>query len=687
MPGYQHASYSGETITLKNGHVRLDVHKRITGWGWGEIYTAVGKFMGVLEHLGELMLRDQEIPMRLESQDIQRESGDFGERLIFSVKSVIIQEKLRGTSFESWINYPFDQPCMEGEVCLTLAPDQPILYLSYRLRSKINLYARYVRGPWLKVGEGAFGTEKDDAIFPGIEWLMGDEWSSGTDWFKDPWAMRLVPHPNKVTIPLMALSHRGIGIGLAWNPHQLATGWFNYRRHCPQPVFASPNFIDRRNNHLMGLMVPAVEVEAQENQVYADPPLELHPDQRVEFDAEIFLCEGDSLDVVVSWVKRHGLPAVPEPRWPLTQALDRIAAAYNTRLWHEGKGFGTEQTPNGIRPVPPRFADRYIEKNADSSLAKELQAKIDWCRRQPGYERARRSHFPASREDQLRRGRELLSYQRGDGSFPFDPDGRHYVKDDFRVARECVEPMGIPQDTALDICVAPAIELLRVAEATGEQAFREAARKALEYCLPMRRPEGGDYWETPLHSPNLLAAGHAAIAYYLGYKAFGDPRYLEKAIRWIRSLLPFTHLWQPRMVPMIYNTKPCLCSSDWYFANWVRDHVQWEVLETFALSLNCGIDWGQVDPEIDWHRYHKGITVAALRWMLDHTEENWLPHNLPATLELYRRGLLDDCFADTHNSVTGNYGGMAIPPDVIAVNLLSVLDYAAKKPPDDALEA
>ena len=98
------------------------------------------------------------------------------------------------------------------------------------------------------------------------------------------------------------------GIGLAWDPNQHVTGWFNYRRHRPQPVFASPNFVDRRNNHLMGLMVPDVEAESQENQVYAEPPLELHLEQRVQFDAEIFLVDGDSLDVMVDWVKRHGLP-------------------------------------------------------------------------------------------------------------------------------------------------------------------------------------------------------------------------------------------------------------------------------------------------------------------------------------------------------------------------------------------
>jgi hypothetical protein len=126
---------------------------------------------------------------------------------------------------------------------------------------------------------------------------------------------------------------------------------------------------------------------------------------------------------------------------------------------------------------------------------------------------------------------------------------------------------------------------------------------------------------------------------------------------------------------MAYNTKPCLCSSDWYFANWVRDHVQWEVLETFLLSRRLGIDWGEVDPELDWRRYHKGVTVAAMRWMLDHTDGAWLPHNIPSSLELYRQGLMDGCFADTHNTTTGNYGGAGIMPDAIALNIQYVMEY------------
>lgn len=675
MPGYKHASFGGETITLENKHMRLDMHKRICGWGWGEIYSPSGKFMAVLDHLGEIMLRDQDIPMRLEADSVSRESGDFGDRLVFHVKSTVVQEKLKGTSFEGWMRYPFDQYALEGEVTLTLAPDEPVLHMSQKLVSKLNGYARYIRGPWLKVGEDSFGTKKDDAIFPGVEWMIGDEWSSGTDWFKDPWALKYIPHPNKVSIPVMAVSHEGTGIGLAWNPNAVSTGWFNYRKHTQQPVFASPNFLDRMNNHVMGLMVPDVETEAFENKVYADPPLELHLDQRITFDADIFLSQGDSLQVITDWVKRKGMPK-PCPRWPYEETLDRIATAYNTRFWYEGKGFGNEQHPQHTGPSIPAFLEQYVQEHPDTQLGKELKEKLEWCSKQPGCKRGKRwMDTKQDKAELLKKGQELLSYQHEDGSFSFDPDGRHYTKDDFVVARGFIEPMGLDGDTALDISILPAMELLRLAGATGEETFKEGARKALDCCMEMKRPEGGDFWETPLHSPNLFAAGHAAVAYYLGYEAFGDSRYKDKAIHWIRTLLPFTHLWEPKNIKMLYNTKPCLCSSDWYFANWVRDHVQWEVLATFALSTEMGIDWGKVDPELDWHRYHEGITTAAMRWMLDHREENWLPHNMPWTLESYRKGLFDDCFPDTFNTTTGNYGGMVIMPDAIAANIYGVLRY------------
>lgn len=668
QPRFKHGAYGLESIELSNGHIQLIMFKRLNGWAWGEIYSPSGKFMAVLEHLGEVMLRDQDIPVRLEADSVYTKSSPEGKSLVFNVKSTVVREKLKGTSFEKWMLYPLEHPCVVGEVTLTIPPDKPIIYMKYRLESTANYFARYIRGPWLRVGEESFGTKKDDAIFPGVEWLIDNEWSSGSDWFKYPWSERYVPHPNKVSIPLMALSYEGTGIGLAWQPNQIATRWFNYRIQRPQPVFAVPNFIDKMNNSLMGLMVPDASGEGQENKVYADIPLELRVGQMINFDAELWLSQGNSLNVVMDWVKRHGLPEPPEPKWTFKDTLDRIAGAFNSNFWVEGKGFRGS-------PSVPDFLERYVRENANTKLAKELKGKIDWCRTQI---HEKKGNSDSNIKDLIEQGDKLVQLQRDDGSFYFDPEGRHYVKDDFKVATSFIEPMGLAGDTALDLCMTPVPTLLDIAEKTGKQEYKNAARKALEFCMTMTRPEGGDYWETPLHAPNLLAAGHAAIAYYLGYKSFGDERYKEKAIYWIRSLIPFTHLWETSTVKMMYNTKPCLCSSDWYFANWVRDHVQWEVLLVFNMSSNYGIHWDEIDPAINWDRYFKGITVAAIRWMHTHDDNDWSPHNLPSTYEPFKSGEYDYCFADTHNSTTGNYGGAFIGPDLIAANIYTLIDRNKK---------
>jgi len=114
MPVYRNASPAGESVVLKNPGLRLELYKRLTGWGWGEMFDGNGRCVAVLEHLGEVLLRDQEIPMRLEAAEYRRESGEFGERLIFPVRSAVVREKLRGTSFANWVHYPLDAPILEG---------------------------------------------------------------------------------------------------------------------------------------------------------------------------------------------------------------------------------------------------------------------------------------------------------------------------------------------------------------------------------------------------------------------------------------------------------------------------------------------------------------------------------------------------------------------------------------------
>lgn len=676
-PCYRKTGYANESITLKNDFIEINFFKRISGWGWGEIYTPSGKLIGVLEHLGELKICDQDIPIRLESNTFLKKQTSEGESLTFNVKSMVICEMLNGTSFENWMHYSFNEPAITGTVTFTLDPYSPLVKLNYDLIATGNYYAHYVRGPWIKVGESSFGIKKDDAILPGVDWVVNDEWTSGTDFFKDPWALRVVPHPNKVTIPIMAISYQGDGIGLSWDPTHIVSRWFNYRSQYIQPIFSAPNFVDRMNNNLMGLMIPDASIEGHENEIYANIPLELKKGQKINFEAELWLSKGNSMNVIIDWIKRHGLPEPSSPKWSYEETLKRIANAYNTNMWHEGKGFGIIQGESSQIGGAPTFLVRYANEHKNTQLGKELLAKMKAI----GQNIDNNDIKADSKEEKqklVKVGEHLLGLQQSDGSFTFDPSGWHYRKDDFKVAATLIEPMGQEGETALDITILPATELLEIGQKTGDQRFFDAAKKGFDFCMFMKRPEGGDFWECPLHAANLLAAGHAAIGNYLAYKQFGDLKYKEKAIYWIRSLLPFTHLWETKNIKMLYNTKPVLSSSDWYFANWVRDHVQWEILSVFSKSSTKGIYWDEIDPEIDWMRYYKGVTNAAIRWINIHTDQNWRPHNIPETYDNYLKGMYDYCFPDTHNSVTGNYGGMFIQPSVIADNIYFINDKETK---------
>jgi len=671
-PNFKRTSYSGESVSIENDYIKLNFYQRIKGWGWGEVLTPSGKMMAVLEHMGELKLQDQDIPVRLVAESYVREKTEKGEMLVFDVASVVVREVLEGTSFENWMAYPFSEPAIKGTVSFTIEKDSRFVKLKYRLKATGNYNAEYIRGPWLKVGEDSFKTEKADALLPGVDWAINDEWTSGTDFFKDPWALRVAPHPNKVSVPVMSVSQGGVGIGLSWNPKQTASRWFNYREHKPQPVFASPNFIDRKNNHLMGLMVPDATIEGHENEVTASVPLELKIDQAINFDAELWLSNGNSVDVVTDWVKDKGLPKPSDSRWPHKESLDRIANAYNTNFWHEGKGFGIVQRPeNTIKPNVPDFLRRYISENKRSSLSMELQKKIDWSTQKMG-------NVSKNQSALIQEGEKWLKEQKPDGFFVFNPDD--IEKDDFKVATSFIEPMGLRGETALDITIRPAIRLLNIGRETKDQRFLDASKRAFDYCIDLQRPEAGDFWETPLHAANLLAAGHAAVGNYLAYQEFKEEKYRIKAVYWMRTLLAFTHLWEPDGLPMLYDTKPVLSSSDWYFANWVRDHVQWEVLSVFADVARYNLKWDEIDPEIDWLRFQEGITNAGIRWMAAQTiDKNWLPHNLPEQYERYLKGEYDYAFPDTHNSVSGNYGGMMIMPSNIAENIYYILDRKTEK--------
>ena len=668
MPRYREATYGGETITLENQYLRLEVHKRVTGWGWGELFVlgSGGKperFFAMLEHLAEADIAGYAHPLRLEASDCKLDKTDESQTLTFEVE--LQQVEPPGQVFGG-------ESALKGTVTLTLPDDEAMIYYKLEAIPQFLMYLRSLRGVWLRVGADSFGAARYDAIFPGIDWVILDEWSSGTDWFEHPEALRVAPHPHKVAIPVMAISYDGIGVGLSWTPDQAALS-HRTRIRCPQPVFATPNFVDRRSHHPLGLMLPSARWRLTENELKADPPIEAPRGAKLTLDAQISVVNGTSLDVVIDWVKRNGMPDPGDPRYEWNDALERIAKAYNSNLWIEGKGWGFRG--QGSSNVPESVS-YYIEHGTDQEIISGLKEKVAWCQKQ---ERPRGkpdiAHLRFGRYDDERAleiGNELLKIQTPEGDFPFDPDGRH--KTNLLEWAALWRPLGLPGDSALDLCATAAGTLILAGQRLDEQKFLDAAHKTLEFAMKFGRPEGGDWWETPLHSPNLLAAGDAAIAYYLGYKQFGDERYLERAHHWIRCVIPFTHLWEPMDVTMLYNTKPCLNSTSWFLSDWTAKHVQWEVLTIFSMSDKLGIDWAEVDPEVDWRTYQRGVTAAVLRWMIDHDDPEWMFRSeFPP--EAVENGAWDALFSDTFDPVSDTYGGGPIMPEVIAANVLIVLKH------------
>ena len=64
--------------------------------------------------------------------------------------------------------------------------------------------------------------DRDEAVFPGVEWLVGNERSSDSADIAEshPDRIRTIVHPNWVTIPAIGIHGRNGTVGLLWDVHQ-----------------------------------------------------------------------------------------------------------------------------------------------------------------------------------------------------------------------------------------------------------------------------------------------------------------------------------------------------------------------------------------------------------------------------------------------------------------------------------
>ena len=515
--------------------------------------------------------------------------------------------------------------------------------------------------PKLLAGDGIenFGGSKDQAIFPGLEYLGENEPSSSTRDIAAPQNRRATPHPLRVAIPIMAVRKGELVLGLSWNPHQK----WHEEKQLPTPLFSSPNRFPAQNNHLMGMVVPTVPEFIEEGTLNSRQLLSLVAGDILRRNSSILLLTDatDITDAVVAYLKRHSFPEVRYPR-SLEEELSLCRHGYLESVW-DAAAQGWSHCV-GWQPGP--FPGHCTPLSMDMSLTRDdgvrrtLRQRIelvvgnclerfgpgslwrpDTCHIMTGELPFLEGQVTESVANWQRAMEGLLGRQSPDGSFRWQPpDARRGT-------------LGKAGDTTSGMCARAACQLLREAVVTGDRRHIDAGLKALAFLDCYTIPTGAQEWECPLYAPDVLAAAYAVRAFVHAYEITGEKQHLDKAIFWAKTGIPFHYLWErDEQIPQMRYAGIPIFGATFYTHSWLGRPVQWCSL-VYAYSLQR---LARYDDSLDWRRLAEGITVSGM----------W---------QQYTDGNSKGCYPDSWDLIENHPNPADINPENLAVNLLALNGY------------
>ncbi|MBW8016202.1 MAG: hypothetical protein FVQ82_08450 [Planctomycetes bacterium] len=520
-----------------------------------------------------------------------------------------------------------------------LEADKSNIKTNYQAFANNNRQLLYFQGPDLYAGEGSFGSSKDLAIFPGLEYLQAEEQSSSTrdmanfiTFHKNAVGNRYVPHPHKITMPLMGLEQNNGLIGLMWDPLQKWGG--DYTR--PAARFASPNYIEKQENHLMGLFLPSVPDFVPENDDAASSPYPLTANSQVTLEAYIVAqAPGEVLDMLDQYYAIFGMPEKIDDlsityeealEWGRVGYMETIydPATNGIRLWEQSPSY---PAPGAIAtlfrlslditdPAKKKVIRDRVDVMVNRALSNEgVRGLTDWL---DGRHFPFDTKFPAGcllRTHMLpfyigyleegiaawktRVYEELINTQRLDGTWEYAGDMRKDIRQgDDIVSGTIAELVG---------------GLLKYARITGDKKAFDAGMKGLEVMNSFIVPRGQNTWEVSKYTPDIQAAGLSVWGNLEAYEITGDQKYIEKAKYWAKTGVPFIYHWeQPGLNVMKYSTIPVF-GATWYdFIDWLARPVQWCGL---PLGYNM-IKLAEYDQSFPWKILGEGIMDGAIQQML-----------------------------------------------------------------------
>jgi hypothetical protein len=467
--------------------------------------------------------------------------------------------------------------------------------------------------------------QRDEAIFPGLEWLIGDEVSSSSlDIAKDhPDRIRYVVHPNKVTIPAVGLQSDSASVGMYWDVDQKWDG----ERDRPSVVFASPDRFENQRSHLVGLFLPTVPDFVDENRREAARPYPLRAGQTLRLEATLFAdaSDRDALAAVRRWIEAYGIPEpAPLPHESYEREIEFSMQAYLRSLWEprERQWWLTKGNPVLSKMGRPRtfvadlmaaalITDDAVLRRRYLARAEEVRALLGGDARLDAQRFPNRADLAYANPDSASL---VLASRAEDGTWRFDADQQ--PQEGPFVGRDYYD-LGPDDALELGTCARKAYEVLRYARISGDAEAYEQMQTTLQRMESFRVPRAAQVWEVPVHTPDLLAAADAVDAFVEAHRFSGEQRWLRDAVLWAERGLPFIYLWGDPEKPYLQGGSIPVFGATWYRGSWFGRPVQWNGLR-YAVAL---LRLSKYDDSYPWRQIAEVVIRSAI-WQQEPRGEN-----------------------------------------------------------------
>ena len=555
--------------------------------GWRQVATlpAAGR---VMWHQAHVQMQDPVPGDLFFAERVEARVGN-GRRAVPQEAELVLSGSLR-TEGGSWLfaaSYRLERDARHVQTRLTV-----------QVRGKASLVA--LHAPLLYAGDGTFGERKTSALFPGLEFLTAEECSS--DDFGVAWSLRerWIPHPYKITVPLMAVAGGNTVTGLMWDPLQKWDATYAV----PLAHFASPNRREQKANHLMALLLPGLTDKFVENVPGIVEGWSPPAGSSLALNADLFALQGteDVADAVRYYAQTHPLPPPNMPRSPRAALL--LSAKGFTKTGWDAKAKGWISAVGWKAGADPTIADRLLQIAAlspDREVSETARAQVAEALGGPrGVALNLRTGDAEEAVSALREAAyAAMSHQHAEGYWTF---AQVYSTEDNKAT------LAQPDDVEIGTCVNMLEGVLNYAVATGDPKAVEAGLRGLEYIKRFSKPAGSESWEVPLVNPNLRAAALATRCYLRGWQLTGREEYLQLARRWAWAGASFIYVWQAPDRPAMPGASISVMGTTFYTHPWFGAAVQWVGL-VYAEVLQ---ELARYDHSFAWQRIAELITASAL---------------------------------------------------------------------------